>query len=106
MKLNWCVLHRAPSHPSVKRVVRNKPASQPQGSEDTTGYWAADCLVPSPLSLFLPFPPALTRARVDGKPKTQITNLKELYFLCVFNNQEKYPHTLATQPTSACHTAP
>ena len=26
------------------------------GSEDTTGYWAADSLVPSPLSPLLPFP--------------------------------------------------
>ena len=45
-------------HLHVRATTREAARPQPQGSEDTTGYWAADSLVPSPLSLFLPFSPA------------------------------------------------
>ena len=37
-------------------LSREAARPQPQGSADATGYWAADSLLPPPLSLFLPFP--------------------------------------------------
>ena len=45
-------------HSHVRATTREAARPQPQDSEDTTGHWAADSLVPCPLSLFLPSPPA------------------------------------------------
>ena len=43
-------------HATVRATTREAARPQPQGSEDATGYWAADSLLPPPLSLFFPFP--------------------------------------------------
>ena len=45
-------------HSHVRATTREAARPQPQDSEDATGYWAADSLLPPPLSPFLPFPPA------------------------------------------------
>ena len=43
-------------HLHVRATTREAARPQPQGSEDATGYWAADSLLPPPLSPFFPFP--------------------------------------------------
>ena len=43
-------------HLHVRAMTREAARPQPQGSEDATGYWAADSLLPPPLPLLLPFP--------------------------------------------------
>ena len=43
-------------HLHARATTREAARLQPQGSEDATGYWAADSPLPPPLSSLLPFP--------------------------------------------------
>ena len=45
-------------HSHARVTTRDAARPQPQDSEDATGCWAADSLLPPPLSPFPPFPPA------------------------------------------------